>query len=132
VRKIEAGFLDCTSRISRVSQPTDISITHTKPHLSDIQNIRVTRLRRASEGCDAPQIAFRAILSVQEVYTARIVLKLIVSNYCYTSQLCDVEALFQKVVVSLLLRDKCSSQGPAAWASEHKPPHEQSEERDHR
>src|SRR4030095_6418109 len=125
-------FLDCTSRISRVSQPTDISITHTKPHLSDIQNISVTRLRRASKGCDAPQIAFRAILSVQEVYTARIVLTLIVSNYCNTSQLCDVEALLQKVVVSLLPRDNCSSEGPAVWASEHKPPHDKSEEREHR
>src|SRR4030095_10691158 len=125
-------FLDCTSRISRVSQPTDISITHTKPHLSDIQDISVTRLCRASEGSDAPQIGFRAIFSVQEVYTARIFFKLIVSNYCHTSQLCDVEALLQKVVVSLLLRDNCSSQGPAVWASEHKPPHEQSEEREHR
>src|SRR4030095_7475910 len=63
VREIEAGFLYCIPRISRVSQPTDISIPHTKTHLPDIQDISVTRLRRAREGCDAPQIAFRAILS---------------------------------------------------------------------
>jgi hypothetical protein len=36
-------------------------------YLSDIQDISVTRLRRASEGCDTAQIGFRAILSVEEV-----------------------------------------------------------------
>src|SRR6266478_4757712 len=50
VHGIKASFLDCTSRIGHVSQPTDISIAHTKPHLVNIQDISMTRLRGASEG----------------------------------------------------------------------------------
>jgi len=67
VREIKAGFLECTSGIGHVSQPTDRSIAHTKPHLVDIQDISITRLRGASEGRDAAQIGFRAILSIEEV-----------------------------------------------------------------
>jgi hypothetical protein len=64
---IKASFLECTSRIGYVSQPTDMSIAHTKPHLADIQDISITRLRGAGEGSDASQIGFRAILSIEEV-----------------------------------------------------------------
>src|SRR5207253_5052317 len=67
VHGIKASFLECTSGIGHVSQPTDISIAHTKPHLVDIQDISMTRLRGASEGRDAAQIGFRAILSIEEV-----------------------------------------------------------------
>jgi hypothetical protein len=44
-----------------------MSIAHTKPHLADIQDISITRLRGAREGSDASQIGFRAILSIEEV-----------------------------------------------------------------
>jgi hypothetical protein len=67
VHGIKASFLECTSRIGYVSQPTDMSIAHTKPHLADIQDISITRLRGAGEGSDASQIGFRAILSIEEV-----------------------------------------------------------------
>jgi hypothetical protein len=87
MHRIKASFLECTSRIGYVSQPTDMSIAHTKPHLADIQDISAAGLRGSSEGCNAAQIGFRAILSVEEAQAARIVLKLIVSNYCHASRI---------------------------------------------
>src|SRR5437879_5492382 len=125
VHGIKASFLECTSGIGHVSQPTDVSIAHTKPHLADIQDVSITRLRGSGEGSDAPQISFRAVLSVEAVQIIRTVRKRTVRNYCDISQLWDVETLILRVARSLLLWANCSNQRPtvrAVRASEHKPP----------
>ncbi len=67
VRGIKASFLVCTSGIGHVLHPPDISKTHLKSHLADVQDIRITHLGGAGEGNDAAQISFRAILWVEGV-----------------------------------------------------------------
>src|SRR5216684_894498 len=86
VHGIKASFLVGTSGIGQVSQPPDISIAHMKSHLADIQVISIIYLRGAGEGNDAAQIGFRAIFWRDEVYTIRTVLKAVIWNYCYSSQ----------------------------------------------
>src|SRR6266478_3221809 len=67
VHGIKASFLECTSGIGHVSQPTDMSIAHTKLHLADIQDISIPSLRGAGKCSNASQISFRAVLSVEEL-----------------------------------------------------------------
>src|SRR5215470_20075759 len=81
VREAKACFLVFTFWIAHALQPSHISITNMESGCPDLEDIVVTHLHGPGECNNTTQISFRAICSLEDIYTLRAVFKGVAYNY---------------------------------------------------